>query len=265
MKISRTNGITKTTSTMDIDITPEQFEEWVISKQIANGRMIQDIMPNISAGEREFLMTGITPEQWENMFGNLEEALEEKEISQGNDRHKKKEDYSDYEPTREKPKEERRFHEDSLQNLHDHLQEKRTEMLAEDEKFRSDGLLKIGGPTQTSIDELVDLMQTADSYLTRKEPHQKGSGNYQSLERGANEVLMGDELIWHLNDGGYSRIALSLDGEEGIIFEMVRSSSLPRVIKNWANALIEKPYKFKDDNTNLYAMEAAGQMDWTQA
>jgi hypothetical protein len=102
MKIARTNGITGTTSTMEIDITPEQMEEWVTNKQTPGGRLIQDIMPNISPGEREFLITGITPEQWDNMFGHFREALEEKDINQGDDEHEKKEDYSDYEPTRDK-------------------------------------------------------------------------------------------------------------------------------------------------------------------
>ena len=31
-----------------------------------NGELIQDVAPELSLDEREFIMTGITPEQWDN-------------------------------------------------------------------------------------------------------------------------------------------------------------------------------------------------------
>ena len=48
-------------STMEIDITQEQLDAW------HNGMLIQEAMPNISAEEREFIMTGTTPEDWSKM------------------------------------------------------------------------------------------------------------------------------------------------------------------------------------------------------
>jgi hypothetical protein len=33
------------------------------------GRLIQDAFPTLSADEREFLKTGITPDEWEAIFG----------------------------------------------------------------------------------------------------------------------------------------------------------------------------------------------------
>ena len=34
------------------------------------GGLIQDAFPFLSPGEREFLMTGITPEEWDSIFGD---------------------------------------------------------------------------------------------------------------------------------------------------------------------------------------------------
>jgi hypothetical protein len=36
------------------------------------GAMIQDAFPFLSAGEREFLKTGITPEEWDHFIGEEE-------------------------------------------------------------------------------------------------------------------------------------------------------------------------------------------------
>lgn len=36
----------------------------------AAGKRIQDVFPNISNDDREFLMTGITPEEWDAAFND---------------------------------------------------------------------------------------------------------------------------------------------------------------------------------------------------
>tara|TARA_R100000781_G_scaffold37061_2_gene26250 strand:- start:403 stop:597 length:195 start_codon:yes stop_codon:yes gene_type:complete len=61
MKITKTSMFTNKESTMEIDITQEQLDAW------HNGMLIQEAMPNISAEEREFIMTGTTPEDWSKM------------------------------------------------------------------------------------------------------------------------------------------------------------------------------------------------------
>lgn len=33
------------------------------------GRLIQDAMPNVSSDDREFLISGTSPEGWDTMFG----------------------------------------------------------------------------------------------------------------------------------------------------------------------------------------------------
>lgn len=37
------------------------------------GALIQDALPYLSAEDREFLMTGITPEEWNTLFAGNEE------------------------------------------------------------------------------------------------------------------------------------------------------------------------------------------------
>tara|TARA_B100001250_G_C19029428_1_gene456729 strand:+ start:219 stop:452 length:234 start_codon:yes stop_codon:yes gene_type:complete len=61
MKISRISMISGETNTMDIDVTHEQLNAWV------DGELIQNAMPNLSADEHEFIKTGITSQEWENL------------------------------------------------------------------------------------------------------------------------------------------------------------------------------------------------------
>ena len=56
---------------MYMDISAEQVEEW--NRPVGERRLIQDIFPNLSEDEREFIMTGYTPQDWKKM----EEAFED--------------------------------------------------------------------------------------------------------------------------------------------------------------------------------------------
>ena len=67
MKITRTSMFTGIERTLDLDFTAEQLAEW------KNGKLIQNAMPNLSADDREFIMTGVTSEEWANEFGDEEE------------------------------------------------------------------------------------------------------------------------------------------------------------------------------------------------
>jgi hypothetical protein len=62
MKITRQSRMTNQWHTLDIDVTPEELQE--IDKP--NRRiLIQNIVPHLTASEREFLMTGITDAEWD--------------------------------------------------------------------------------------------------------------------------------------------------------------------------------------------------------
>ena len=66
MLVRKTSQISKTESVMDLDVTFNQLER--IENRYETKELIQDIVPNLSKEEREFLMTGITPQEWNKMF-----------------------------------------------------------------------------------------------------------------------------------------------------------------------------------------------------
>ena len=52
-------------NTMDINITREQYNRFIEGKE-----NIQTIMPNITADEREFLISGLLPDEFDQLFNN---------------------------------------------------------------------------------------------------------------------------------------------------------------------------------------------------
>lgn len=62
MKITRTSNYSGITRTIDLPVTQEQIDAW------ENGMLIQNAMPTLSPDDREFLRTGITPDEWDEMF-----------------------------------------------------------------------------------------------------------------------------------------------------------------------------------------------------
>jgi len=60
---TKTSPFTGITHTKEIPVTISQLEDW------QSGTLIQQAMPNISANDREFLMTGITAKEWNDLFG----------------------------------------------------------------------------------------------------------------------------------------------------------------------------------------------------
>ena len=66
MLIQRTNPITNQLIERDIPVSEQQMANYEA------GMHIQDAMPNLSADDREFILTGITPEQWDEIFGEEE-------------------------------------------------------------------------------------------------------------------------------------------------------------------------------------------------
>jgi len=62
MLITRKSIVSGKVVTKEIDITDEQMLAYT------QGKVIQEAMPNISPDEREFILTGITPEEWRELF-----------------------------------------------------------------------------------------------------------------------------------------------------------------------------------------------------
>jgi hypothetical protein len=59
--------LTGITRTMDIDVQPHEYQAWV------DGQLIQWAMPHLSVSDREFLINGVTDEEWNAMMGSDEE------------------------------------------------------------------------------------------------------------------------------------------------------------------------------------------------
>lgn len=65
MLVSMVSMISQKVNTMDLPVTPEQMESWK-----NGGALFQTVFPHLNAGEREFLKSGITPEEWAAVFGS---------------------------------------------------------------------------------------------------------------------------------------------------------------------------------------------------
>ena len=66
MQVQRTSMMSGKAHIRDIDITPEQYAQWEC------GAMIQNVAPHLSADDREFIISGTTPEEWAAAFGDDE-------------------------------------------------------------------------------------------------------------------------------------------------------------------------------------------------
>ncbi len=62
MEITRISAYSGICRTRLLDITEEQLAAY------DNGALIQNAFPNLTDEEREFFMTGITPNEWTEMF-----------------------------------------------------------------------------------------------------------------------------------------------------------------------------------------------------
>lgn len=65
MLITRTSTLSGITRTMDIDVEQHEYQAWM------DGQLIQYAMPHLSVGDREFLISGVTDDEWADLM-NLE-------------------------------------------------------------------------------------------------------------------------------------------------------------------------------------------------
>lgn len=63
MLITKTSSLTGVSHTIDINISKDELER--VNNRYENGELIQNIVPSLSFTDREFLMTGITQEEWD--------------------------------------------------------------------------------------------------------------------------------------------------------------------------------------------------------
>jgi len=65
MLITKKCPFTGEVNQKEIPVTPLQLERW------EKGELIQKAMPNLTDSQREFIMTGITDDVWNETFGEI--------------------------------------------------------------------------------------------------------------------------------------------------------------------------------------------------
>jgi len=69
MLIMKQSSISKEYHSMDLDITEDQLDR--IKNRFNTKELIQNIVPDLTPSEREFLMTGITEQEWNQLYGEV--------------------------------------------------------------------------------------------------------------------------------------------------------------------------------------------------
>jgi hypothetical protein len=69
--LTRTSALTGQENSMDIPMSISEFTK--ASNNWNSGVLIQDAFPTLSEDIREFIMSGITPSEWEDLLPTIEE------------------------------------------------------------------------------------------------------------------------------------------------------------------------------------------------
>ena len=59
MMVTRKSMMSGEVRTLNLDVTNQQLERW------RAGELIQNVMPKLTPSEREFIITGVTDEEWQ--------------------------------------------------------------------------------------------------------------------------------------------------------------------------------------------------------
>ena len=68
IQVTRQSIITRKINTMELPITQEHLDIYETVGDI----LIQDAFPNLNEEQREFILSGITPQEWNDTFGEEE-------------------------------------------------------------------------------------------------------------------------------------------------------------------------------------------------
>lgn len=67
MKVTRFSIVSLKENTLDLPVTEEQLVAWKA------GGLAHDVFKDCTPEQREFIMSGITPEEWNELFADSEE------------------------------------------------------------------------------------------------------------------------------------------------------------------------------------------------
>jgi hypothetical protein len=65
MLITRINPITGKNVSIDLPVTQRQLARW------EEGELIQNVFPNLTSDQREFLLTGCTASEWDKLTNDV--------------------------------------------------------------------------------------------------------------------------------------------------------------------------------------------------
>lgn len=74
MLITKRSILTNKEHTRDIPMTPEQYRAY-----LTGNLTIQNALPFLSDNDREFLLSGATPEEWDEEFGDDDGNMPDRE------------------------------------------------------------------------------------------------------------------------------------------------------------------------------------------
>lgn len=64
--IEKISPVSGKLNSMTLPLTEEQYQEGCFRHM--SGGLIQNCFPTLNPDQREFILTGITPEEWDNIF-----------------------------------------------------------------------------------------------------------------------------------------------------------------------------------------------------
>ena len=70
MEVTRVSQLTGKKTTLELDVTEEQMIRFENRRE--NGEYVQTIFPHLSPSDREFILNGITSQEWEKTFRDEE-------------------------------------------------------------------------------------------------------------------------------------------------------------------------------------------------
>ena len=65
MFLVRKSMFTGEVHSMDLPITRDQLDRW------ERGGLTQEVFPGLTSSQREFIVTGVTEEEWDNAFRSM--------------------------------------------------------------------------------------------------------------------------------------------------------------------------------------------------
>lgn len=77
MKITCLSSFSGEFNTLEVDITLDQYVDWQNARDNGSYAFVQDHFPHLSEDIREFLISGVTPDEWDHLFGELPDDEED--------------------------------------------------------------------------------------------------------------------------------------------------------------------------------------------